>query len=109
MLELELERVSLKKDLGPDTENNVRDMKKFLENNNDAMAANFEEKHFCDLDDGTIIQHPAKMITNTIERKPPEKVIFDDHHEVIRETKYHVGDTVLTSRPFAFVINASHR
>lgn len=85
-LELELERVSLKKDSGPDQENNVRDMKKFLENNNDAMAANFEEKHHCDLDDGMIIHHPIKMMINNIERKPPEKVYFDhhDHHEVLR-------------------------
>ena len=85
-LELELERASLKKDSGPDQENNVRDMKKFLENNNDAMAANFEEKHHCDLDDGMIIHHPVKMMINNIERKPPEKVYFDhhDHHEVLR-------------------------
>ena len=85
-LELELERVSLKKDSGPDQENNVRDMKKFLENNNDAMAANFEEKHHCDLDDGMIIHHPIKMMINNIERKPPEKVYFEhhDHHEVLR-------------------------
>ena len=70
----------IKKELGPDQENNVRDMKKFLENNNDALAANFEEKHHCDLDD-------FKMITQNIERKPPEKVIFDDHHEVLRGTE----------------------
>ena len=74
------ERVCLKKDLGPDQENNVRDMKKFLENNNDALAANFEKKHYCDLDD-------VKMMTQNIERKPPEKVIFNDHHEVLRGTK----------------------
>ena len=70
----------IKKELGSDQENNVRDMKKFLENNNDALAANFEEKHYCDLDD-------VKMITQNIERKPPEKVIFDDHHEVLRGTE----------------------
>ena len=81
---LEVERVCLKKDLGPDQENNVqnnvRDMKKFLENNNDALAANFEKKHYCDLDD-------VKIMTQNIERKPPEKVIFNDHHEVLRGTK----------------------
>lgn len=84
LLEVELARVSLKKELGPDQENNVRDMKNFLENNNDAMAANFEEKHHCDLEDGMIIHHPVKMMANSIERKPPEKVIFEDHHEVLR-------------------------
>ena len=85
LLEEEMSRVSLKKDLGPDQENNVRDMKNFLENNNDAMAANFEEKHHCDLDDGMVIHHPSvKKMTKSIERKPPEKVIFEDHHEVLR-------------------------
>ena len=85
LLEVEMARVSLKKDLGPDQENNVRDMKNFLENNNDAMAANFEEKHHCaDLDDGMISHHPVKMMTKSIERKPPEKVIFENHHEVHR-------------------------
>ena len=88
LLEMELARVSLKKELGPDQENNVRDMKNFLENNNDAMAANFEEKHHCDLDEGMIIHHPDRMMTNSIERKPPEKVTFEDHHEVLRGIYY---------------------
>ena len=85
LLEPDIERVSVMKHPVTDLENNVRDMKMVLENNNDAMVANLEERHDCDRNDGIIIHHPDEIVLNNLERKPPETVVFGDKsHGIIR-------------------------
>ena len=99
-----LKNIHIKPDLvveGPDQENNVREVVKVLENNNDDAMENLEETR--NNKDGGHKVKTEKRVT-----------LIDDRdqrncHQVVRETKYHMGDTILTSKPFAFVINASHR
>jgi len=93
----------------PDQENNIKDLKRLVENNNDETTENYEEFHHgikCQKDDVVrkVQKSPAKNVTIQ-----ENAIVATTAHEIIRETKHHVGDTVLTTRPFAFVINASHR
>ena len=111
----------------PDLENNVKGFEVF-ENNNDEATENLEEtrRHDGDTPGSNLVKKNVNFAEDT-------QVLGKNHvnaaHEIIRgrydpillrtskyltfrhttETKYHVGDTILTSRPFAFVINASHR
>ena len=99
-----LKNIHIKPDLvveGPDQENNVREVVKVFENNNDDTMENLEEfKNKKDVDRRVKPEKKVTLIDDRDERSC---------HQVVRETKYHMGDTILTTKPFAFVINASHR
>jgi len=96
---------------GPDQENNIKE--KIVQNNNDCSVEDLEMMSRMDKEliiEEEIRRQNLKMVRIVEDREPQEKIVHGiQNFEVTRETKYQPGDSILKTKPFAFVINASHR